>query len=323
MGVNEGKYYANFEYYLKIAIMKHQPFFLLLILILSCGKPGNENNTNNKSIINENGVIGYTNTLVDFMNNTGVHINKAAKDFSVIVTMVSSKKKADFKGTAFKGVQLNNEKEDEKILNKGTGLPAAVKSDIVKKVDAIIEAYKNVREAYTTFVTYFNNDDYENDEWEKGSALVGQMEKNITAYYAQGEAAYSMLKPLANKAEIELLEDHPLRDAMVATKTDLGVAKKLLSLLTKEAIEINKIEKLYETLASNMNKNKSAFVEVLKEKNKDQYYNKFYADIAQFLSEIRKNKEDGKFTLNEMNSIQRGYKNLLSSYNDFELYLIK
>ena len=300
-------------------------FVLIALIMVSCGKLGDKTKdaVDAVSDLGSNGagnVIAYNNAMVDYMNDATSKINKASEDYVKMSQMVTKKQKPRmFMGMAFIGSvpDINRKRDNIFLLKPGNNLPSEIKEELTNSVKAASEAFENTHEAYKKFKDYLNNEDYKDDDWAKGKEYVDIVEKNITIFYDKRTESYKTLKPIADAAEIELLKDHPLKESLIASKTDLNLAVEIVDIVYAEQIDMDALTAKYSELEANYAKHKDLTPDLLKEQNKDSYYNSFYEEIEEFLGEVRKCKRDGKITDREAEGIGRDYKNLIGYYNRF------
>jgi len=295
--------------------------FAALILV-SCGKLGDKAGSvlSNLGSDDAGNVLAYNNAMVDYMNDTSDKIKKASEDYAKMSTMVANKQKPRlYMGHAFIGSvpDIKRKIDGISLLEPGNNLPSDIKEALTEKVRATSEAFENTHVAYKSFKDYLDNEDFKDDDWSKGKELVDVVEKNITAYYENQSNAYKILKPVANAAEVKLLEDHPLRESIIATKTDLALAEEIVDVVYAEQIDIDALTVKYNQLEENFNKHKGLTPDLLKEHNKNLYYDNFYEDVEEFIGEVRKSKRDGKITKREAEYIGREYQSLIGYYNSF------
>ena len=304
-------------------IMKFKILILVAAITLSCGKLSDKAKEAMDSVSTEDSgnLIGYNNAMIDYLTDTGNKIESAANDYEKMRAIVTQKKKPrmSFNGIAFIGSSpnINSNRDGISLLKPGNNLPSDVKDKLVAKMKAASESFENTKKAYAGFKKYLDLEDYKDDDWAKGKEYVDSIEKNITSFYDQKSEAYKIIKPLADKAEIELLKDHPLREAYIASKTDLLLTEEILNIVYAENIDMDALNAKYDELETNAKKHKGLTADLLKEHDKDSSYNSYYEQVEDFLGELRKYKRDGKITEREASYISREYKYLLGDYNRF------
>ncbi|HBK72438.1 MAG TPA: hypothetical protein DDZ39_12430 [Flavobacteriaceae bacterium] len=305
--------------------MKFNIVLLITIMAVSCGKLNDKAKEAIDSVSSVNteesgSLIAYNNAMIDYMISTGDRIDAAANDYETMRAMVSQKRKERmFIGLAFIASVQDIERENDGIflLKPGNNLPSEIKEDLVASVKATSESFENTKNAYADFKKYLDLEDYKDDDWAKGKEYVDIIEKNIISFYDHKSEAYKIIKPLAVAAEIELLKDHPLREAYIASKIDLLLTEEILNIVYAEKIDMVALNAKYDELEANAKKHKSLIADLLKEHDKDSTYNSYYEQLEDFLGELRKHKRDGKITESEVNDISREYKYLLGDFNRF------
>ena len=306
--------------------MKFKIVFVLAALIaVSCGKLGDKASSALEAVSDmgsdgAGNVIAYNNAMVDYMNDAGDHIEKAGRDYEKMSLMVANKKKPTlFLGHAFIGsaADINKKIDGISLLAPGNNLPSEIKEELTNSVKATAEAYKNTHEAYKKFKDYYDNEDFKDDDWAKGKEYVDIIKTSITAFYENQDASYTILRPISNQAEIEMLKDHPLRESIIASKTDLAIAQEIRDLVYAEEVNVEAVNAKYDILEANQSKHKDLTPEILAEHSKTNNYKNFYDEIEEYLGEVRKCKRDGKITDREAESIGRDYESLITYYNRF------
>ena len=296
-------------------------FVFMALIIISCGKLGEKPNDSLNIGSNDAGkIIAYNNAMVDYLNDASNIIEKAGKDYVEMSTMVAKKEEASmFMGTAFMGSipDVKKLRNDISLLEPGNSFPSEIKVQLTNNIQSISEAFENTHNAYQGFKNYLEKEDYNDDDWTKGKELVDVIEKNILDFYDKRSICYAALKPLADEAEIKLLEGHPLSETLTATKKDLILAEDIVAIVYAELIDMTALSTKYDELEANYSKHKNLTPALLKQHNKTLNYNNFYEEIESFLGEVRKSKRDEKIEDDEAENIGRAYQRLISFYNSF------
>lgn len=300
-------------------------YAVVALIMVSCGKLGDKTKdvvdaVSNAGSSDVNNIILYNNAMVAYMNEAGNKIDRTANEYERIYKMVTDKKKPiAYTGVAFVGSDpsLIDRSNKIDILNPGSYLPSDAKDKLKESIKNASDAFNNTKESYTTLRNYVRNEDFKDDDWEKGKELTESIKENISKFYDNQELSYKILKPIADEAEEELLKDHPLKENLIATKTDLNLAVEIVGIVYAEQIDMDALTAKYKELEANYAKHKDLTPDLLKKQNKDTYYNSFYQEIEEFLGEVRKCKRDGKITEREAEGIGRDYKNLIGYYNRF------
>lgn len=306
--------------------MKFKIVFVFAALILvSCGKLGDKTGNaldikGDQKSRGAGNVIAYNNAMVTFMNEADSKMDRVANEYTAIYKMVTNKKKPIvYTGLAFTGSNpnLKDRSSGISLLEASDYLPAEVSSKIKESIKNANDAYNSTKDVYDKLKSYVRNEDFKDDNWTKGVKLTEIIKDNVSKFYENQELAYKIIKPFADEAEVKLLENHPLRESILASKMDLNLAKELLNLIYTEEFDINKLTVKYDELEANFTEHKDLTPNLLKEHNKANQYNNFYKEIEEFLGEVRKSKRDGKISKREADSIGRGYDALIIYYNSF------
>jgi len=306
--------------------MKFKILILLAVLTISCGKLSEKAKDAVDSISGENledsgNLIAYNNAMIDYLSDTGSKIESAANDYDKMRAMVTQKRKPSmsFMGHAFIGSlpDINSNRDGISLLKPGNNLPSDIKEKLVASMKVTSESFENTKNAYAKFKKYLDLEDFKDDDWVKGKEYVDIIEKNITSFYDQRSKAYEIIKPLADAAEIELLKDHPLKEVLIASKTDLSLVDEIIDIVYAENVDIDALNSKYTELENNAKKHRVLTPELLKEHDKESSYKSFYEQLDDFLGEVRKYKRDGKITEREADYIRREYKYLVGDYNRF------
>ncbi len=305
--------------------MKFKIVFVLITLVfVSCGKSSdkteNIETTSKLSANDAKDVIVYNNVMVDYLGEASKMIKKASEDYININGIVNRNEKPTlFTGMAFAGSKpdVKNRQDGISLLEPVNGLPNEIREQLISNIKGAAEAFENTNIAYVGFKDYLQNEDYINDNWAKGKEYMSNIENNIMAFYNKSSECYNALKPIAEDAELKLLEGHPLKESIVATKKDLTLAEEIINIIYSEQKDMQALSARYTQLEKNYNNHKNLTPDKLKEHKKYLQYNNFYEDIKSFLNEVKKSKEDGKINDNEAELIGKEYKSLVSFYNSF------
>jgi len=306
--------------------MKFKILILVTIMAVSCGKLSDKakdavGSISGESIEDSGNIIAYNNAMIDYLSATGSKIESAADDYEKMREMVTQKKKPrmHFSGIAFIGrsLSINDNRDGIILLKPGNNLPSDVKEKLVGTMKSVAESFENTKKAYEKFNKYLELEDYKDDDWAKGKEYVDTIEKNITNFYDKKAEAYKIIKPLADAAEIEMLKDHPLKEVLIASKTDLNMVDEIIDIVYAENIDMDALNTKYTELENSVKKHRILTPELLKEYDKERSYKSFYEELDNFLGEVRKYKRDGKITEREAEYLSRGYKSVIGDYNRF------
>ncbi len=307
--------------------MKFKLLFIATILLVSCGKLGEKikdevAEKSNENVNDVGSVIAYNNFLVDYLNEASDLVKDAIEDAVEIKTIVNKK---EIKGYYTGGdvfmrptPDIHKKREGILLLEPDSNIPSEVKDSLVNNIKATAESFENIKKAYESFNKYLDSENFKDDDWAEGKKISEDLEKNIRSYYSNRTKVYGILEPLAIAAEIKLLEDHPLQETIIASKTDLGLVEEIVNMVyLQETVDMRALNSKYIALEANFKKNKGLTPDLLKKHKKNDFYSRFYKQLEEILGKIRKSKRDDKITESEANDIRSSYGYLVDRYNDF------
>ena len=146
--------------------------------------------------------------------------------------------------------------------------------------------YQIAKEKTKTLGKYLKNQDYKDDEWKKASELNTDMIESINNYYSIKGLISGELSTLADKAKEKILEDHPLKDPILAAKKDLVLVADLQALMFAEKLDRDAIKVAYDQLEKSSQQHKDEFNDTLEEQQEKKSYDRFHEKIEDFLGNI-------------------------------------
>ncbi len=304
--------------------MKYKILILLVAMTVSCGKLSDKAKDAVDSISGDaeksGNIIAYSNAMIDYMNEAGEKMDRASGEFGQMKTMVTKKRKPSFfMPTAFIGSvpKIDRNRDGILLLKPGNNLPSEIKDKTVAAIKAASDALSNTKKAYEDLKEYYDNEDFKDDDWAKGIEYVDSIEKGITDFYAKRSEGYKIMRPFTDAAEMELLKDHPLKEVLIASKKDLGLAEEIVDMVYAEKVDIDALNAKYTELEESVKNNRVLTPDLLKEHDKERSYKSYYEQLDDFLGEVRKDKRDGKITEGEADDIGDELKYLIRDYNSF------
>ncbi len=195
---------------------------------------------------------------------------------------------------------------DKKLANK-----------ILPFVKGMDNSYKETKKTYLEFKKYYKNEDYKDDAWKKGAELIQIMGDKSKAYYENRNNFYTIFETVIDKAEEDVLSDHPIRDEIIHAKRTLKLIDKAMTLIQDKDTPIASIEDIYKKIEDRFNESKKMDLKKLTEQNKEDRFNSFYDEIDDFLGTVRKVKRDGKITERDYKTVYYEYKSVINDYNSF------
>ena len=300
--------------------MKFKIFFIIILLISCNNNKKSSTDTVEKKSDAEN-IILYNNVLIKFVNDADRKMSQVARELNNLSFGVENKNASKilsrFAFASSIDPELESKFQGVNLLEPEDYIPSEYQDSLVYYTKNAHQAYGNVKESYTSFDKYLKNEDYADDDWKSAGEYIKEMDKNLGIFFNNKIKLLQKIKPLADKAEEKILEDHPYGEAIITAKKDLGLALDIENLIFSEQINYKTIEEKYAALESNYEKNKEANLSALKEYRKDKQYNNFYNSLESFIGLVRKAKRDGVIDENEAKEIDRKYSSLISFYNTF------
>ncbi|WP_152640697.1 DUF3829 domain-containing protein [Flavobacterium sp. 316] len=304
---------------------------LLFSTLLACkndstSPSGNLFETTNEADTNEsaNKVISYYNAFIEYDSSTSKKIdNLLNNDYSKFEKMVTTKQKSNTILTwiAFTGLKTSTTvgygTNQVDLMKPEFYLDDALAAKIKPLILEMSESFTATKNTYEEFKKYFVNEDYKDDNWEKGSQFLSDIDKNTVAFYKNRDEFLKIIDDNVSSAEEKILENHPIKDAILHTKKTLKIVDEMIVQVAEETTPIEVIEKAYSTLEERVKTSKEINQEKLKEQNKLDSFTDFYDEIETMLGSIRKAKRDGAISDNDYRDINYKYSNVISNYNRF------
>lgn len=312
--------------------MKNKLLLLILSVIftISCknsdstGKAGESimNSITGKNTAGQ--VISYYNTFIDYDTNASKKLNDFFKrDFESLSGMVKNKKKTSrlIVWTSFIGIDPRLEtwsgSKKVNLLKPEALLDKTLAEKVRPLVEKMQDAYKKTKEGYLDFKKYYKNEDYKDDAWAKGGEYLKIMEDNANAYFDNKNKFFTLFSSTIDKAEEDILADHPIRDEIIHAKRTLKLVDQISVLISNEKINITDIEEAYKKLEERLKDSRDMDLTKLKAQNKDTKFSDFYDEIDDMLGVMRKTKRDGAISKRDAKDIYYEYSSVVGDYNRF------
>ena len=175
------------------------------------------------------------------------------------------------------------------------------------------------------FEVYTKAEDFKTDNWKKGDEIVKDIETYCNKINEIKTNIFPTMEDLAEKAELEFLENDPDKDYIITLKQSiktLNIAFDKIELLTEEKANIN-VDSLYNSIENEYNKmTKLDETKISNESRKVSFisYKKQYENTLAVTRKIKnevlnsKSKIISKRLLNDFNS---EYTTQINRYNSF------
>ncbi|KIO76577.1 hypothetical protein TH53_14120 [Pedobacter lusitanus] len=309
---------------------------LLLLAVISCTNNKKDNNTQNESSASaETGsadkasrIIEYTNLVVDMANSHNSYLKNILSNTEQIEKGLRNPKNL----FAFTGVitphliqaglrNMNGVTIEKPVDELGKENQAYFKTQITQ-YNTIFEKLQN---NYKQLDDYLKAQDYKDDNGTKGYLMIDTIRNTVQKLYTGKLVLMKKVNEVADAAEIVVLKDSPLKDYIIAMKTDMKTFRNFIDLLADNGSNYAKIKDKaqagYRELENSQTKNAALNIENAKKANKDGQYKRFYESFHDLLLRTKKTLRDagtsGKLTKTDIDDLDRDYDGLIRNYNYF------
>lgn len=295
---------------------------LTATMLFSCGGSSEKKGSENIDSKAEAGaLIAYTNGVIDDLNDSGSWLRSNEKNIEKLTAAVKAKKKPLV--PIFISPNIGSFKK-----KNATVAPSIMSEEEQKFFSETMEKYSNYFSALKTNVSelnkYLKNEDYKDNENKKGLAMIDSIEIYYNYLIETKPVLFDKIDIVTEKAEKIILADHPLKDPIFAMKGELQGFDDLYDAFyaySEGEFTPEEVESAYNTLADNVEKNKGAFADILKENNKNSAYDRFYKTcedgLAPFRKALRDVKDKKKVNERTFENFSSEINSIVKSYNGF------
>ncbi|MET4142092.1 hypothetical protein [Pedobacter sp. UYP1] len=185
--------------------------------------------------------------------------------------------------------------------------------------------FEKMNTDYRQLKDYLTAQDYKDDKGAKGYALIDTIRGTVQNLYTGKIVLMKKVNEIADAAEIVVLKDSPLKEYIIAMKTDMKNIRNFVDLLSANANSYNKISAKaqagFTALETAQTKNAALNIANAKKANKEGNYKNFYESFHNLLLHTKKTLRDagerGKLTSSEIEGLDSGYDGLIRNYNYF------
>ncbi len=185
--------------------------------------------------------------------------------------------------------------------------------------------FDKLRDNYRYLDDYLKAQDYKDDKGAKGYVLIDSIRSTAQKLYAGKITLMKKVGVIADAAEIVVLKDSPLRDYIIAMKTDMKNIRNFIDLLAGNSSNYTKISDKAQAdyFALEIAHSKNAYLDIdnAKKANKDAEYRKFYEGFHDMLLHSKKALRDagekGKLDDGDIRELDNDYDGLIRKYNYF------
>lgn len=218
----------------------------------------------------------------------------------------------------------------ESPMDKIEAVPAGfgkVKGDIEKDFKIFNDTSTSIKGKYEELKSYMSAEDYKDDKGAKAKKLQTEIEAAAKDFVEAAERILVKMKPVADAAEEITLKDHPLKKYILPSKSMLSSIDNSYEVFNKQFTDgkYNEAEsqKAYDEINKLWEANKALKFETsdAQSKYKGTSYDNLNKNVGNYLDNLRKlmrdSKASGKISESNMNTLDRFYDSIISSYNTF------
>lgn len=302
------------------------PLMLILLgVMVSCGGGSSEKGAENvDSKGDANQIIAYTNDVIDYLNGSGSWIRSNDDRIDALVTGMETKKTPRILIPMIPDVSFNLKSGKLNILTPPSVMSQEEQTYFKDKMTAYKAAYTSLTSQCGILYKYIQNQDYRDDNYEKGKMLADSIKINYEFVNTTKKELYSKIDVVTEKAENIILADSPIREPIIAMKEEMKHIESLydmFSLYTEKGATPAQVDSAYQAAAASVEKNKGNFQKILEDNKVKSEYDRFYKNCDEALSAYRKVlrdvKENKKVRESEFNTFSSRYNSLVNSYNSF------
>ncbi|AKH95522.1 DUF3829 domain-containing protein [Elizabethkingia anophelis] len=201
--------------------------------------------------------------------------------------------------------------------------PKVLGGEYQKLADKMISTFKDLKTLQEELSAYKNAEDWKDDKGKKIAEIKAKAYKIIDENRNAASQLFTKLEDKADKAEMEMLKTHPLKQQIIQSKEILDLTQKIIddSYDIKDQAAYKKLfAQQYLQLEKLYNRNLEVKIPS-SEKNKEASYNLFNNAVNIFLGKMRivqrSMNESNDQLMNDLDDLEREAKTVLSRYNNF------
>lgn len=283
-------------------------------------KPGAYNDNSSSAASN---IIEYTNLIVETSNNHNSYLEQIASTtdkiekglqnpddrFSFLAISRPFNRPTPYSKLKIEEPVADLSKEDQKFFKE--------------KVASYMAVYASLKKSNDELHDYVTAQDYKDDKGAKGFILVDSVRSKVQQAYILKSELMKKVEVVADASEEVILKDSPLKDYIIAMKSDMKDIRSFIDLLESEkyAVVADKAKAQYDSLDAAQVKHAALDLGNAKKATKDRQFVLFYEQLHSFLLDARKvlrdGAEKGDLTESNLSTLNSDYDSLISSYNSF------
>lgn len=145
--------------------------------------------------------------------------------------------------------------------------------------------------ATSQYIDYLKNEEYENDNWDKGQTYYRTIKDSRERCYRIKDALFQTINQIAERLEPISLDNSPSKELYMTSKADLRLLQKLVQEINdynNTRGNIEQIEKTYNELEVNIENHRNMYANELSYIRETEDYKSFYTTLSDGLNEMKK-----------------------------------
>lgn len=269
--------------------------FLFALVAMSCGNQSKEKSAEdaaNEEVRKANDVIIYTNSVIEYLNKTGEWLDYNQESFVQLVDLANKKKDTELLdyhasegpiGSAIKPKMSEAVKDVTGSLSKEDSI------EFKQTMDKFDQVLKSIDANRAELSKYIKLKDYKKDNYARGQVLADSIKNQLDYVYDTKSLLYAKIDVVADKAEEQILQTHPLKDPIMAMRGDMDEMNKVYDAfvaLSEGKETLQSVEQKYTALAADVEKHKSMYQDIMNE-TQIKGYGFFYREMGELLDSYR------------------------------------
>ena len=208
--------------------------------------------------------------------------------------------------------------------SKDLKAPSSLKGNYAAWIDSLQTSFASLQNLYKEMENYKSAEDWKEDQGKKMNEFkekgMAEIQKNENA----SKALFNALRPEADKAEAEILKDHPFKDQIISSKKVMEYCKEITmgtyDDVSNQTFKAN-FDKQYIELESLLKKNKENPIKGDQYESNNRRFNTFNDAVETYLGKMRiiqremnagSEISEGAFT-----DLDNAAQTVVSTYNNF------
>lgn len=281
---------------------------LLSLTLFSCGGGGIAGIGQKNKEQEASEIIKYYNTTLDVFRNQDV------SDWEKVIKYMKKKGARNSFAPIFH--QIRAYSDSTEMLHPGKCFSEGTRDTLRAAFRSFYDASLQFGQNYKEFQSYVKAEDYKDDKWAKGDRLIAENEELLDLSLISKRVIQSIVNPLADEAELLLLDDNPAKEYILLSKDIFEQMDLIYDYITEDRVNPELVTIAYESLEGLVEKGKG-LPEVEGQPRKKEYYDRYLTAVEKYMGVVRKARRDNKYTSRVVSDLESDYKSAVSSYNSF------